>query len=206
MVGGGRVATRKVIDLLNYGAKITIVSPHISRKLHKIAAKNKIAVIRKQYSSKYLKNHKIVFSATNSPDTNARIYMDCKQKGVLLNVADEPSLCNFILPANLVRGDLIISASSQGKAPFYSKFMRNRLKTVIPPITKVIMELAAHFRERVLKSKTFNSRSMKQKAFKQFLSINWEDLLSTSGKRKAFQHVDDILMGLENKNNHKKHG
>jgi siroheme synthase-like protein len=197
VVGGGNVAFRKVSALLQYHAKVTIISPQISRKLAEIASRNKITVIRKRYSSKYLKNVKMVFCTTNNPDTNKLISMDCKRNGILLNVADQPLLCDFILPANLTRGDLVISVSSQGKAPFYSKHMRDRLKTFVPPYTNQILELAADFRKRLFANKTSIPASARDRAYREFLSTNWEDVLAANGKRAAIQHMKGILRKLE---------
>ncbi|MGC8595725.1 MAG: precorrin-2 dehydrogenase/sirohydrochlorin ferrochelatase family protein [Candidatus Kryptoniota bacterium] len=197
VIGGGKVALRKVSDLLRYQAKITIVSPQLSRQLLKIAARNKITVIKKIYSSKYLKNYKMVFCTTNNPETNKLVQMDCRRKGILLNTADQPSMCDFILPANLIRGDLIISTSSQGKAPFYSKYVRDKLKTFVPPYTKQIIELAADFRKQLLANSHSISTSVRKKAYREFLSTNWEDLLATRGKRATYEHMRGILKKLE---------
>ena len=65
IVGSGEVALRKALSLLNFNADITVISPRISKHLLKLSKNNKIKIIKKNYSKKYLKNFRLVFCATN---------------------------------------------------------------------------------------------------------------------------------------------
>ena len=132
VVGGGKVALRKVTSLLNFRIKSTVLAPKICQPLLELQRKRKIKVIKKVYSKEYLNNFKIVFCATDNPKINKMVRMDCTEKNILLNVADIPELCDFILPAIVKRGDLTISVSSQGIAPFYAAELRNKLDHIFP--------------------------------------------------------------------------
>ena len=102
VVGGGNVASRKVISLLNFRIKPTILAPKICQPLLELQRKRKIKVIRKVYSKEYLNNFKVVFCATDNPKINRMVRKDCTEKNILLNVADIPELCDFILPAIVI--------------------------------------------------------------------------------------------------------
>ena len=70
VVGGGKVALRKVNSLLDFQAKVTVISPKICEPLLELYKKRKIKVIQKVYAKEYLKNFKVVFCATDNPKIN----------------------------------------------------------------------------------------------------------------------------------------
>lgn len=203
VVGGGKVAYRKILALLEFNTKITIVSPRLCRPLIELAAKNKIKIIKKSYSKEYLKNIKIVFCTTDNEKINKAVYNDCTANGILINVADKPSLCDFILPANLKRGDLTISVSSQGKAPFYAKEIKNKLDDLIPPVYADIIRLAGQFRSHLLTNLNntgdagLKKRSAKVKAkmFNRFSKTNWEEVIAGNDGRPSSYYIQKILKG-----------
>ena len=145
VVGGGKVALRKVTSLLNFRIKVTVLAPKLCEPLLELQRKRKIKVIKKVYSKEYLNNFKIVFCATDNPIVNKMVRKDCTEKNILLNVADIPELCDFILPAIVKRGDLTISVSSQGVAPFYAAELIKKLGHIFPHYFENIIELAGDF-------------------------------------------------------------
>ncbi len=198
VVGGGKVAFRKVISLRDFQTKVTVISPKFCEPLLELNKKHKIKVIQKVYSKEYLKNFKIVFCATDNPKINKLVRKDCTEKNILLNVADIPDLCDFILPAILKRGDLTISVSSQGIAPFYVKEIKNKLDQLFPSYYEKVIELAGEFRKLLLSNKKYKSHKVKEKAFMNFLMIDWEIVLANDGKKKANEYMQRILKDLQN--------
>ena len=196
VIGGGEVALRKVQTLLLFNAEITILSPKICIPLKKLIRLNKIKFIIKPYSKEYLKNYKIIFSATNNRKINEQVHSDCAKENKLLNVVDVPNLCDFILPAVVKRGDLTISVSSQGTAPFYAKEIKNKLDHIFPSYYKDIIDLAGNFRSILLSKKKYNSPKIKEKAFMKFFMINWKKVLDTEGKKKANEYILNIFNEL----------
>ena len=196
IIGGGKVAYRKVLSLQEFNAKITIISPKICKPLLELAKKNKISVIKKYYSTEILKDYKIIFSATDNPDVNKKIRNDCTKAGILLNVADNPPLCDFILPANIRRGDLTVSVSSQGKAPFYTKEMKKKIDSFISPVYSEIMDLAGKFRKQLLNRNRAISANIKTKMFRKFTSVNWEEILTENGEKSSGYYIKKILRGF----------
>ena len=191
VVGGGNVALRKVLSLLEFGAKVTVISPVISKALKELHYQRKINLIKKVYSEKFIKDFKIIFSATDNPDTNNKIRYDCTKNGILLNAADNPPLCDFILPANVKRGNLTISISSQGKAPFYTKKIKELIDIYISPSYEQILNLAGIFRKEILSNRK-NTLS-KNNAFKKFTETDWESILKMSGNNSAKKYLKRIL-------------
>ena len=200
VIGGGTIAGHKVTSLLKFNADVTVISPKVSKSIDDLLKKGKIKLIKQVYSKKFLSNFKFVFCATNNPQVDKIVHNDCKQIGILINVADCPSLCDFILPANIVRGDLTVSVSSQGKAPFYTKEMKRKLEEYISPIYRDIINLAGDLRKQLLiklpksddKSREINNAKTKAEVFKKFCSFNWEKTL-TKDKKNSKYYVQKIL-------------
>ncbi len=192
VVGGGKVASRKVVSLLNFNANITVISPRISKTILELGRQGKIKIIKKHYSGNIVNNFGVVFCATDNPEINKLVRKDCTDKGVLLNVADVPDLCDFIMPANVIRGDLIISISSQGKAPFYTREMKEKIEKLIDPVYEEILQLAGEFREKVLDNDKLDSRE-KARIFRFFASKDWENILKTNGSKNLTKYINNSL-------------
>ncbi len=107
-----------------------------------------------------------------------------------------PDLCDFILPAIVKRGDLTISVSSQGIAPFYAAELRRKLDHIFPSYYEKVIELAGEFRKLVLSNKKYNSSKVREKAFRNFFMIDWKKVLANEGKKKANEYMHQILKDL----------
>ena len=196
VIGGGNVAFRKVTTLLNFNTKVTVIAPNICKPLIGLSKKNKIRIIRKSYNKSFLKKFDIIFCATDNPQTNQTVSKDCKQENKLLNVADVPELCDFILPAVVKRGDLTISVSSQGRAPFFAKNIKNKIDHIFPSYYEDIIDLAGYFRSIIMKNQKYNSTKIKEKAFMKFFMVDWKNVLANEGKKKANEYLRNILKEL----------
>ena len=196
IIGGGEVALRKVQTLLLFNAKMTVLSPKICKPLKELIKTNKLKIIIKPYSKEYIKDYKIIFSATNNRKINEQVHSDCSEENKLLNVVDVPDLCDFILPAVVKRGDLTISVSSQGRAPFYAKEIKNKIDHIFPSYYEDIIDLAGNFRSTLLSNKKYNSPEIKEKAFMKFFMIDWRMVLNNEGKKKANEYMRKIFKEL----------
>lgn len=132
VIGGGAVAYRKAKSLLECNAQVLIVSPELTTEFSTlIQDHNKAQWIANPYEEKYLDQINIVIAATNDSGVNEQIYTDATARGVLVNVVDQPELCNFILPAVVSKGDIHVAVCTGGAAPLVSVLIRNKLKTLI---------------------------------------------------------------------------
>jgi precorrin-2 dehydrogenase/sirohydrochlorin ferrochelatase len=127
VVGGGAVAERKAEGLLAAGARVTVVSPALTRRLDAWAREDRLRVIRREYHAEDLAGQSLVFVATDDGAVNARVAGDARRAGLLVNAADDPAHCDFILPAVLRRGELIVAVSTGGASPALSRAVRDEL-------------------------------------------------------------------------------
>ena len=125
VVGGGQVALRKVQTLLEYGAKVDVISPEICPELAAIIG---IHVSRRQYQPGDLKGAFLAIVATDNHGINHQIAQEARSQAVLVNVVDDAEYCDFILPSLVRRGDMTIAVSTAGRSPALARKLRTRLE------------------------------------------------------------------------------
>ena len=150
VVGGGPVGTRKVRTLLDCGAAVTVVSPEVTTPLSVLAGENRICLKQRPYRTSDLDGVFLVIGATNNKDLNHTIHDDSRMKGKLCNIADQPDLCNFILPSIIERGDLIIAISTSGKSPAFARRLRKQLEAQFGPEYAEFLKLMGAVRKILL--------------------------------------------------------
>ena len=167
VVGGGRVAERKVKQLLEYGAVITLVSPEAADYLANLADDKIIEWNQRKYIKGESGDYSLVIATTDNRDVNQEIYTDAKGKNIPLNVVDQPDLCTVIFPATIRRGDMTVAISSDGKAPFLTKSVKELIDEQLPEKLARKAELAAIYREWLLKK--CDKNELKNILFQKFL-------------------------------------
>ncbi len=149
VVGGGEVALRKVEGLLQAGSRVTVVSPSPVPALEALAARAELSLERRSYRDGEAGGYRLVFAATDDAGTNRRVAADAEAASVWVNVADDPELCTFHMPARVRRGSLQVAVASEGTAPFAVRRLRQLLEGAFPAEWADWMAAAARFRTRV---------------------------------------------------------
>ena len=124
VIGGGNVAERKTLALLEAGAEVTIISPALTPKLHEFSDTGKITHLQKQFEESDLSGEFLVVAATPSAEVNTLVAQACRKRRVLVNVAVPPEESTFIVPSVVERGDLMIAISTSGSSPALAKKIR----------------------------------------------------------------------------------
>jgi len=151
LVGGGKVAERKVHSLLDRGALVRLISPAITKGINSLAQQGKVEYIRDNYRKTHLEKAFLVIGATDEEEVNARVSADCMERGILVNVVDDPPRGNFYVPAVVQRGPLQIAVSTDGKSPMLARKIRERLETIFPAEFEEVVEFIGELREKVIK-------------------------------------------------------
>ncbi len=149
VVGAGGVASRKIQGLLSENADVTVVAPDVVSGVAALADDGSLALERRTYIDGEAANYVLVFAATDDRGVNRRVFEDASEAGVWVNVADDPELCTFHLPAVIRRGPLHLALASAGSAPFAIRRLRRLLERWIGPEWGEWLEAAARFRDRV---------------------------------------------------------
>ena len=128
VVGGGKVALRKVRMLLECGAKVTVISPTMHQDLVPLVLDKAIRLIERDYEPGDLDGAAVVIAATDAEEINRSIAHEAKKRGILVNVADDPRKSDFIIPSFLRRGNLIVAVSTSGVSPALARKIRTKLE------------------------------------------------------------------------------
>lgn len=135
IIGGGNVALEKLNAVLANSplTVIRLVSLTIDERIHEIAKVNpNITIEQKAYTISDLDHAGILIVAVNDIALSAAIKKDATQKGILVNVADKPDLCDFYLSSVVKKGNLKIAISTNGKSPTIAKRLKEVLTEIIP--------------------------------------------------------------------------
>jgi precorrin-2 dehydrogenase/sirohydrochlorin ferrochelatase len=130
VIGGGRVAVRKVRGLVESGAgRVRVVSPVFHADLP-----DSIERVQGEYQREHLSGAMMVFAATDSADVNDKVVQDAKAMGALVCRADtdEENAGDFATPAMFRQGPMLIAVSSGG-SPALSALVRDRIANAIDP-------------------------------------------------------------------------
>lgn len=174
IIGGGKIAERKCSTLLGAGAEVTVISPEITGRLENYRKKGLIKHICRQYRSGDIKTAFIVISATGSEKTNRKAAADAAGRGVLLNVVDNPLLCNFIAPSILRRGPLTIAISTGGVSPAMAATIRRELEGLYGTDISRYLKFLRDIRTKAMKKirdKTKRERFLKGLASRKMMKI-----------------------------------
>jgi precorrin-2 dehydrogenase/sirohydrochlorin ferrochelatase len=152
VVGGGEVAERKVTRLLESGAKVFVISPQLTPGLTRLNEKNIISHIAQEYSSEYIYGAALVIGATDDENTNAVISSDARNKGIPVNIVDDPQKCDFILPALMERGDLAIAIGTGGKSPALARHLREELESKYGNEYEIFLNILGILRTQMAKN------------------------------------------------------
>ena len=113
-VGGGRIAARRIQTLLSFAEDITVVAPGLDPQLEALAEAGRIRVIRRPFADADLDGAAIVLAATDSREVNARVCALGKERGILVNVIDDPAACDFFFPGVVKDGSVVIGVTASG--------------------------------------------------------------------------------------------
>jgi precorrin-2 dehydrogenase/sirohydrochlorin ferrochelatase len=150
VVGGGRVAERKVETLIEYGASITIISSELTDKLNALVDNGSIFWIGKEFEDHHLDDATLVFAATDDSLLNHQVSQGAIKRGLLVNAVDQPADCSFIVPSIVRRKDLAIAISTSGKSPALAKAIRRQLESQFGKEYEPFLDLMGRLRKEVL--------------------------------------------------------
>ncbi len=191
VVGGGTIARRKVETLLEFGARVTVVSPEMDPEILNMEQSGKVKMERRAYQTGDLDGAVMVIAATDDRDANALVSNDAKAANVLVNVVDVPDLCGFIVPANVRRGDLTISVSTNGKSPALTKLVKERIGELFGPEYGELTKLMGEMREIV--KRQIPTQPERETVLKKILGSEVLYLLSEGRKDEAYALAFNVI-------------
>jgi siroheme synthase-like protein len=127
VIGAGKVALRKARGLLEAGARVTVVAPECEPEFDDLG----VRMVRRRFRASDMTGAFLVFAATDDRQTNHRIGVAAKGRGVFANIADSAEECGFIVPARVNRGEVQVAISTGGESPRLSAELRRKLEEIL---------------------------------------------------------------------------
>ncbi|GGB47588.1 bifunctional precorrin-2 dehydrogenase/sirohydrochlorin ferrochelatase [Shewanella inventionis] len=149
LVGAGEVATRKLDLLSRTDAIIHVVAPEVAKDIEMYHQQGRIRLSRRVVTQDDIANIDIVYLATANEQLNMDFADLANERGIWVNVVDNPSYCRFITPSIVDRGRLVVAISTAGAAPVFARTIRSRLETMLPATLAPLFDFVASKREEV---------------------------------------------------------
>jgi len=191
VVGGGQVATRKVAMLLRAGASVRLVADTVDPALAQTLSEPPHEVLQKRFQPEHVDGVTLVVAATNNNEVNLQVCEQSRERGVPVNVVDNPALCDFIFPSIVDRSPVIVAVSSGGKSPVLARLLRSRLETYIPSGFGNLADLLGNYREKV--KKIIPAMSQRMRFWESVMSGPVAEQMMSGKKDRAVQLLDAAL-------------
>lgn len=143
------MAARKAKALAEAEAIVTVVTKDVSSELELAAAAAGFEILRRSYDAELLQGRFMVVAATDDDEVNARLGRDARLEGVLVNVVDQPELCDFFVPATVNRGLLTLAVSTSGECPALAAALRRRLENEFGPEYARVTDILGDVRRKL---------------------------------------------------------
>jgi siroheme synthase-like protein len=152
VIGGGRVAEGKVQGLLAAEADVTLIAPALTPDLRALAEEGRVRWQERAYRDGDLEGFEACFVATDDGVVNAAVAAEGKRRRVWVNAADDPANCDFILPAVIRQGQVVLAASTGGASPALARRLREELTDYLSedfaPLADLLNEVRTELRRR----------------------------------------------------------
>jgi precorrin-2 dehydrogenase/sirohydrochlorin ferrochelatase len=195
VVGGGKVAERKVAALTRAGACVKVISPELTAALERLKSAAKIDHIGRRYRKGDLDGTFLAIAATSSEEVNRAISAEAP---LLVNVVDAPELCNFIAPAVVKRGPLTIAVSTGGASPAMAAAIRRELELLYGNETGRYLLFLGKLRKEALE--TIPDKRLREGFLKKAASREVLDIVRDEGFEKAKGIVIERLSKVRGRN------
>lgn len=173
IVGGGNVAYRKVMVMLDFGAKVTVVAEDICDELRKLTIddiankENRINFIKRRFERKDCDGMEMVIAATDDNALNHEIAEYCKAKGIMVNAVDQKADCSFIFPSYIKEKNLVAAFSSGGNSPVLTQYLKGKEQEILTPFLGELNEYMGQIREKVIAE--YDTEAERKRVFKEIL-------------------------------------
>lgn len=150
VVGGGRVAERKITKLCLAGAAVTVISKDFTPAIEQLQQAKKIKTLSRTFQSGDVQGYFLVFAATNNQTVNLQVSNEAKAKDILANSVDGVDQGSFILPASCQVGALQLGITTNGESPALSARLRRYFQRKLSALTPAMVDEVAHLRTKMV--------------------------------------------------------
>ena len=192
IVGGGKVASRKLVPILKAKMKVTLISPEVIEEIELNFHKNKnLKIIKRKFKPEDIEDQFLIIAATNEKTTNQKIAKLSKDNNILVNMAEDSLSGNTLIPSVVDRDPIKIAVSSGAASPILTRLVKTRLETVIPYSFSKLADIMMEYRDAV--KKNFLKISDRRKYWEVFLDGPISEMVLSGHIDKAKKALDESL-------------
>lgn len=147
VVGGGRIAARKIDALLEAGALVHVVAPKLGDEVRALRDAGRITVVEREFDPADLDDAWLATTTADDPAVNRAVFEAGEARRLWVNSADDPDNCSFTLMSVVRRGDLVVTIGTDGRSPALAAWLKHRLTTDLGPEYETLLELLSEERE-----------------------------------------------------------
>ena len=144
VVGGGKVALRKVQVLLDFGAHVTVVAQQIEKESY-----GQVTIYERAYKKNDLQDKVFVVAATDDAEVNHEIAEDARKRNIPVNAVDQPEDCTFIFPSYIRKKNVVGAFSSAGNSPVLTQYLKKQMQEILTDELGEINEYMGSIRSTV---------------------------------------------------------
>lgn len=182
VVGAGAVAERKARTLMTCGARVTVVGENPCRGILELEKKG-LTLRPRKFRRSDMGRYALVIGATDDREVNRVVSRESRRRGTPVNIADDPELSTFILPAVYHRGDLTIAVSTAGRSPAAARAIKEDLgRSYGHDYAELVDILGSH---RGTMMETVEGHKKRAALWRKILGSDILELLRRKGRRAA---------------------
>lgn len=188
LVGGGDVAARKAESLLRAGADVRVIAPDLGEKMADLVSSGRVRAERRAFAPTDLDGARLVIACTDDRDVNRTISSLATERGLPVNVADQPTECTFLMPSVIDRSPVLIAVTTGSASPVLARLLRTRLESLIPAGFGRLAGLCARYRDQV------KARFAEQRDRRRF----WDRVLAGAVAERVFAgHMEEADAAMQ---------
>ena len=182
---------RKITQLLEFGAEVTVVSPDFNEAVRQLSEQQQIKTIVSNFAEELIAGNCMVIAASDDEQVNRRVSELAQAENIPVNVVDNPELCTFIMPSIVNRDPVFIAVSSGGVSPILARLLRARLETYIPASYGELAKVIARFRTPV--RERFPDMRQRRRFWEEVLQGPIEEMLYAGQGEAALRTLEQYL-------------
>jgi siroheme synthase-like protein len=165
VVGGGRIAARKIAPLLDLGAQVVVIAPQVVPEIRAWVDAGRCELVEREFRASDLEGAWLALTATDDPAVNKAVFDAGEAARVWTNSADDPANCSFTMMSVIRRADLVVAVGTGGRSPALSAHLRRLLTEELGPEYETLLELFSEAREAMRSSGRSSEDADWQRAF-----------------------------------------
>ena len=192
IIGGGKVASRKLVPILKSKMHVTMISPEIHNEiLEFVKDKDNFEYHSREFLDKDITDQFLIVAATNNKEVNALAVKIAIKKNILINMAENSESGNTLIPSVVDRDPIKIAISSGAASPILTRLVKTKLETVIPYSFSKLALIMIEYRSKV--KKTYEKILDRRNFWEAFLEGPISEMILSGHIDKAKKALDDSL-------------